>query len=73
MLFLGFFWAFYHSSLAPSVELGVVWPPYGIEAVSYLSIPLLGSILLLASGFFITLSHHSFLEGTHKNKVLSTG
>jgi cytochrome c oxidase subunit 3 len=27
MLFLGFFWAFGHSSLTPTIELAGVWPP----------------------------------------------
>lgn len=30
MLFGSFFWAFFHSSLCPTVELGSVWPPIGI-------------------------------------------
>lgn len=72
MLFFSFFWAFFHSSLSPSIELGIIWPPLGIEAINYLSIPLLGSITLLASGFFVTLSHHAFLFG-NKSLSLSTG
>ena len=28
MLFFSFFWAFFHSSLAPGVELGCVWPKF---------------------------------------------
>lgn len=26
MLFFSFFWAFFHSSLAPAIELGCIWP-----------------------------------------------
>jgi cytochrome c oxidase subunit 3 len=26
MLFLSLFWAFFHSSLAPAIELGCTWP-----------------------------------------------
>jgi cytochrome c oxidase subunit 3 len=29
--FFAFFWAFFHSSLAPAVELGNVWPPAGVN------------------------------------------
>ena len=36
MFFLAFFWAFFHSSLAPSVEIGAVWPPKGIQSVKSL-------------------------------------
>ena len=61
MLFFSFFWSYFHSSLSPTVSLGLIWPPIGIEAVQFTSIPLLGSLLLLGSGFFVTLSHHAFL------------
>lgn len=72
MLFFSFFWSYFHSSLSPTVSLGLIWPPIGIEAVNYTSIPLLGSLLLLGSGFFLTLSHHAFLAG-NKNTCLIHG
>ena len=31
--FFAFFWAFFHSRLASSIELGNVWPPVGINAL----------------------------------------
>jgi len=68
MLFATFFWAFFHSSLAPSIELGVQWPPMGINAVNPWAIPLLGSTILVASGFVLTIAHHALISG---NKVLS--
>jgi len=40
MLFLSFFWAYFHSSLSPTVDLGIVWPPIGISAVDAWAIPL---------------------------------
>ena len=57
--FFGFFWAFFHSSLSVSVELGCIWPPVGIDYVSFLGVPLLNTFLLLTSGAFITVTHHS--------------
>lgn len=51
MLFFSLFWAFFHSSLSPSIELGFTWPPIGINFIDPLSIPLLGSVILLSSGF----------------------
>ena len=69
MLFMSFFWAFFHSSLAPAVELGCTWPPVGILAVDPWGIPLLGSCILLASGFVQTLGHHAFFLG-NKDLVL---
>ena len=34
MFFLAFFWAFFHSSLAPTVEIGAVWPPKGVQVLN---------------------------------------
>ena len=34
MFFVAFFWAFFHSSLSPTVDIGCVWPPKGIEAMN---------------------------------------
>jgi cytochrome c oxidase subunit 3 len=68
MLFSGFFWAFFHSSLAPAIELGVTWPPEGINAVNPWAIPLLGSTVLVASGFVLTIAHHALIAG---NKSLT--
>lgn len=68
MLFASFFWAFFHSSLAPSIELGVQWPPLGINTVNPWAIPLLGSTVLVASGFILTIAHHAFISG---NKTLA--
>jgi cytochrome c oxidase subunit 3 len=70
MLFSGFFWAFFHSSLSPSFELGAVWPPVGIHGVNPWSIPLLGSTVLLASGFFLTWGHHAFITGSKSNALI---
>lgn len=72
MLFFSFFWSYFHSSLSPNVELALIWPPLGIHAVNFLSLPLMGSTILLSSGFFVTLSHHSFLGG-NKSVCLYAG
>nr|YP_010833712.1 cytochrome c oxidase subunit III [Tympanophyllum maximum]WFP43220.1 cytochrome c oxidase subunit III [Tympanophyllum maximum] len=63
LFFISFFWAFFHSSLSPSIELGTTWPPSGIQPFNPLQIPLLNTAILLASGITITWAHHSLMEG----------
>ena len=68
MFFFGFFWAFFHSSLAPDIEIGCVWPPVGITPIDPWKLPFLNTCLLLLSGVFIT-SCHMYLKSGNAVKV----
>nr|YP_009442064.1 cytochrome c oxidase subunit III [Japananus hyalinus]ARA90989.1 cytochrome c oxidase subunit III [Japananus hyalinus] len=61
MFFSSFFWAFFHSSLSPSIEIGMNWPPMGIKTFNPMSIPLLNTMILLSSGISITWTHNSLI------------
>lgn len=72
MFFFSFFWAFFHSSLAPTIWIGCVWPPLGIETISPWHLPLLNTIILLSSGVSLTWSHRSLLiSRLLNNKILN--
>lgn len=69
LLFFAFFWAFFHSSLNPTIELGCVWPPKGIIAVNPWHVPLLNTFVLVTSGAFITWCHYALLAGYRKDSI----
>jgi cytochrome c oxidase subunit 3 len=69
MFFLAFFWAFFHSPLAPTVEIGAIWPPKGIDVLNPWGIPFLNTLILLSSGAAVTWAHHAILAGFKKQAV----
>nr|YP_011008334.1 cytochrome oxidase subunit III [Scytothamnus australis]WBP70305.1 cytochrome oxidase subunit III [Scytothamnus australis] len=63
MFFFAFFWAFFTSSISPVFNIGGVWPPVGIEAISPWGLPFLNTVLLLSSGASVTWAHHAIVGG----------
>jgi len=61
MFFFSIFWAFFHSSLSPAIELGSIWPPVGLDILDPWKIPALNTLILLMSGLTITLAHHGII------------
>ena len=61
--FLRFFWAFFHRRLAPNIEVGRIWPPFGIYVFNPFQVPLLNTIVLISSGIRVTWAHHALIQG----------
>nr|QYK19503.1 cytochrome oxidase c subunit 3 [Episcapha opaca] len=69
LFFMSFFWAFFHSSLSPTIEIGMNWPPKGIETFNPMEIPLLNTLILLTSGLTVTWAHHSLMENNYNQTI----
>jgi heme/copper-type cytochrome/quinol oxidase subunit 3 len=70
MLFFRLFWAFFHRSLSPRIEIGCRWPPVGIQKILRWGIPLLNTIILLNSGITLTIRHKFWIMGQKKWTIL---
>jgi cytochrome c oxidase subunit 3 len=71
MFFFAFFWAFFHSSLAPTYNIGAVWPPQAIEPIATSGVPLTNTFFLLSSGATVTWAHHAIIVRAKKQAIIS--
>nr|YP_010934958.1 cytochrome c oxidase subunit III [Bombus filchnerae]QTZ18839.1 cytochrome c oxidase subunit 3 [Bombus filchnerae]WKW52606.1 cytochrome c oxidase subunit 3 [Bombus filchnerae] len=67
--FISFFWTFFHNSISPSIEINSMWPPKMIKFFNPFEVPLLNSIILILSGFTVTLSHYNMLNNKFNSSV----
>ncbi|MGH8335986.1 MAG: cytochrome c oxidase subunit 3, partial [Gammaproteobacteria bacterium] len=70
MFFFAFFWAFFHSSLAPVFNIGGVWPPEAITTIKSSGIPLTNTIFLLSSGATVTWAHHAIRIRSKRHTII---
>lgn len=63
------FWAYFHSSISPSIELGSTWPPVGIRTVDNRELPLTNTIILLTTGATMTAAHNKFITRKYEEVV----
>jgi len=57
IFFFSFFWAFFHSSIAPSIWIGCIFPPLGVKVLNPWALPFFNTLLLLTSGITVTWGH----------------
>ena len=69
VMFFSRFSGIFSSSLAPVFNIGSVWPPSGIEAISPWGLPLLNTIISLSSGASVTWAHHAIVAGSKKGAL----
>jgi heme/copper-type cytochrome/quinol oxidase subunit 3 len=70
MFFFAFFWAFFHSSVAPVHNIGGVWPPKAISLISTYTVPLSNTFFLLTSGATVTWAHHALLGRAKRHTLV---
>jgi len=70
MFFFAFFWAFFHSSLAPTFNIGGVWPPEAVQTLATSGIPLTNTFFLLSSGATVTWAHHAIIIRAKKQALI---
>ena len=72
MFFVAWFWSFFKHALYPMEEgSGGVWPPVGIETFDPWHIPLINTLILLASGAACTWAHHALAHENNRRDLIN--
>lgn len=61
LLFVSFFWAFFHMALEPAIQIGSIWPPFEGIKMDSLLVPLANTLFLLASGAAFTWVQYHYI------------
>lgn len=70
LIFAALFWAYLHSAMNPTPELGLQWAPLDIEKVEAMELPLLNTVILLSSGATVTYAHHAWINNSYKGSAI---
>ena len=71
MFFFAFFWAFFSSSLAPTIDLGSSWPAEGIHPLDPWFAPYANTVILLSSGAAVTWAHNAVITGRRYQTIIA--
>lgn len=72
MFFAAWFWNFFKHAMYPMEEgSGGVWPPVGIETFDPWHIPLINTLILLASGAACTWAHHAIAHENNRRDLIN--
>lgn len=72
MFFSAWFWNFFKHAMYPMEEgSGGVWPPVGIETFDPWHLPLINTLILLASGAACTWAHHALAHENNRRDLIN--